>query len=218
MIDTSDVATWFSNDYFRVPVIAVLRNLSAAESVRLSERAWDVGVQHVEIPIQTLDALPSLRAVAAAAAERGLSIGAGTVTTMDQLDAASEVGVAFTVSPGLDHSIVMESARRGLPHLPGVATASEVLRARAMGLGWMKIFPAVLLGSGWAKSMKGPYPMANFIATGGMTADNAQEFLDNGVSVVGVSAAFADDRQLEAIRRLIAARAPREKSPVAQHV
>ena len=115
------ITQWFSGDFFRVPVIAVFRGLSAAEAVRLSVRAWDAGVEHVEIPIQTIDAVPVLQAVADAAAERGLVIGAGTVTTLEQLDAATNVGVAFTVSPGLDPVIVAESVRRGIPPPAGVS-------------------------------------------------------------------------------------------------
>jgi 2-dehydro-3-deoxyphosphogluconate aldolase/(4S)-4-hydroxy-2-oxoglutarate aldolase len=67
-----DVPQWFPGEFFRVPVIAVFRGLSAAEAVRLSVRAWDAGVEHVEIPIQTPDAVPVLQAVSDAAAERGL--------------------------------------------------------------------------------------------------------------------------------------------------
>ncbi|TFB90858.1 bifunctional 4-hydroxy-2-oxoglutarate aldolase/2-dehydro-3-deoxy-phosphogluconate aldolase [Cryobacterium algoricola] len=200
-------AEWFPGDFFRVPVLAVLRGLSLTESVRLSERAWDAGVQHVEIPIQTADAVPVLKAVAEAAAERGLVVGAGTVTNLEQLDAAEKVGVAFTVSPGFSPEIVAESVRRGIPHLPGVATATEILQARALGLRWVKVFPASILGPNWAKSMKGPYPDMNFIATGGVTALNAPDFLSSGVSVVGLSSSFGDDAQLELVRGIIAASA-----------
>ena len=199
-----ETTQWFPGAFFRVPVIAVFRGLSAAEAVRLSVRAWDAGVEHVEIPIQTIDAVPVLQAVADAAAERGLVIGAGTVTTMEQLDAATDVGVAFTVSPGLDPAIIAESVRRGIPHLPGIATATEILQARALGLGWVKAFPASLLGAAWVKAQKGPYPDTNFIATGGVTALNAPEFLAAGTSVVGLSGAFADDAQLDLVRALIA--------------
>ena len=198
------ITQWFPGDFFRVPVIAVFRGLSAAEAVRLSVRAWDAGVEHVEIPIQTSDAVPVLRAVADAAAERGLVIGAGTVSTLAQLDAATDVGVAFTVSPGFDANIIAESVRRGIPHLPGIATATEILQARALGLSWVKAFPASLLGAAWVKAMKGPYPDTNFIATGGVTAHNAPEFLAAGTSVVGLSGAFADDAQLDLVRELIA--------------
>ena len=207
-IQSLGAAQWFAGDFFRVPVIAVFRGLSAAEAVRLSARAWDAGVDHVEIPIQTPDAVPVLQAVADAAAERGLVIGAGTVTTIEQLDAATNVGVAFTVSPGLDPAIVAESVRRGIPHLPGIATATEILQARALGLTWLKAFPASLLGAAWVTAQKGPYPESNFIATGGVTAFDVGEFLAAGASAVGLSGAFADDAQLELVRALIAAQGP----------
>jgi len=207
-IQSLGAAQWFAGDFFRVPVIAVFRGLSAAEAVRLSARAWDAGVEHVEIPIQTPDAVPVLQAVADAAAERGLVIGAGTVTTIEQLDAATNVGVAFTVSPGLDPAIVAESVRRGIPHLPGIATATEILQARALGLTWLKAFPASLLGAAWVRAQKGPYPESHFIATGGVTAFDAGEFLAAGASAVGLSGAFADDAQLELVRALIAAQGP----------
>ena len=202
------ITQWFSGDFFRVPVIGVFRGLSAAEAVRLSVRAWDAGVEHVEIPIQTIDAVPVLQAVADAAAERGLVIGAGTVTTLEQLDAATNVGVAFTVSPGLDPVIVAESARRGIPHLPGIATATEILQARALGLTWVKAFPASLLGAAWVKAQKGPYPDTKFIATGGVAAQDAPAFLAAGTSVVGLSGAFADDAELDLVRALIAGARP----------
>ncbi|PRY68454.1 2-keto-3-deoxy-phosphogluconate aldolase [Glaciihabitans tibetensis] len=200
-------ATWFANDFFRVPVIAVFRNLSVDESVRQSENAWDAGVENVEIPIQTPEAIPALKAVVAAAARRGLSVGAGTITTLEQLNAATDAGVSFTVSPGLDADIVQESARRGIPHLPGVATASEILLARSFGLHWVKMFPASLLGAGWAKAMKGPYPEMRFIATGGMTLANADDFLAGGASAVGLGSAFVDDAGTASVRELIAAHA-----------
>ncbi len=196
-------ADWFAHD-FRVPVIAVFRNLSVEESLRQSENAWDAGVEYVEIPIQTPAAIPALKAVVAAAARRGLSVGAGTITTLEQLDAATEAGVSFTVSPGLDADIVQESARRGIPHLPGIATATEILQARAFGLRWIKMFPASLLGPLWAKAMHGPYPEMRFIATGGMTMANADEFLSNDVSVVGLGSAFADEAGMLSVRDLIA--------------
>jgi len=196
-------ADWFAHD-FVVPVIAVFRNLSVEESLRQSENAWDAGVEYVEIPIQTPAAIPALKAVVAAAARRGLSVGAGTITTLEQLDAATEAGVSFTVSPGLDADIVQESARRGIPHLPGIATATEILQARAFGLRWIKMFPASLLGPLWAKAMHGPYPEMRFIATGGMTLANADEFLSNGVSVVGLGSAFADEAGMLSVRDLIA--------------
>jgi len=195
---------WFDDDFFRVPVIAVLRGLTPAEAVRSARRAWDAGVQHVEVTIETAEAVPALAAVASAAAERGVAVGAGTIFRIEQLDAAASANASFTVSPGLDEGILKESIRRGIPHLPGVATASEILRAKAFGLSWLKAFPASVLGPDWIKAMKGPFPDVRFIATGGMRAATTNLFLDAGVSVVGLSADFASDNGAAAVRDLLA--------------
>jgi 2-dehydro-3-deoxyphosphogluconate aldolase/(4S)-4-hydroxy-2-oxoglutarate aldolase len=195
---------WFDNDFFQVPVIAVLRGLSPSEAVRCATRAWDAGVQHVEVTIETPEAVPSLAAVASAAAERGVAVGAGTIIRIEQLDAAASANASFTVSPGLDEGIIQESIRRGIPHLPGVATPSEILRAQAFGLTWLKAFPASVLGTDWVKAMKGPFPDVRFVATGGMKSATARSYLDAGVSVVGLSSDFSSDEGAAAVRELLA--------------
>jgi 2-dehydro-3-deoxyphosphogluconate aldolase/(4S)-4-hydroxy-2-oxoglutarate aldolase len=195
---------WFDDGFFRVPVIAVLRGLAPGEAVRYATRAWDAGVEHVEVTIETPDAIPALAAVAGAAAERGVGVGAGTIVRIEQLDAAAAANASFTVSPGLDEGIIRESIRRGIPHVPGVATASEILRARAFGLTWLKAFPASVLGPQWVHAMKGPFPDVQFIATGGMRAATARTYLAAGVSVVGLSSDFASDDGAAAVRDLLA--------------
>lgn len=194
---------WFDDDFFRIPVIAVLRGLTPAEAVRSATMAWDAGVEHVEVTIETPEAVPTLAAVASAAAERGVAVGAGTIIRVEQLDAAASANASFTVSPGLDEGIVQESIRRGIPHLPGVATPSEILRAKVFGLTWLKAFPASLLGPNWVKAMKGPFPDVRFIATGGMKAATARDYLSAGFSVVGLSSDFSTDDGAGAVRDLL---------------
>jgi Entner-Doudoroff aldolase len=157
--------------------------------------------------------VPSLAAVASAAAERGVAVGAGTIIRTEQLDAAASANASFTVSPGLDEGIIPESIRRGIPHLPGVATSREILRAKAVGLTWLKAFPASVLGPEWVTAMKGPFPDVQFIATGGMRAATARTYLNAGVSVVGLSSDFSTDDGAAAVRQLLAALA--DKEPVA---
>lgn len=195
---------WFDDDFFRIPVIAVLRGLTPGEAVRSATRAWDAGVQHVEVTIERPEAVRTLAAVASAAAERGVAVGAGTITRTDQLDAAASANASFTVSPGLDEGIVQESIRRGMPHLPGVATASEIIRAKAFGLSWLKAFPASVLGPEWVKAMKGPFPDIQFVATGGMKTATALSYLAAGVSVVGLSSDFSSEEGADAVRDLLA--------------
>src|SRR6185369_8416901 len=95
------------------PLIAILRGVAADDAVRISHAVWDSGIGRVELPIQTPEAIEALRAVAAA-------------------------GAAFTVAPGLDEDVWQASLTAGLPHLPGVATATEVHRAMRLGAEWVK--------------------------------------------------------------------------------
>ncbi|MEV4767460.1 2-dehydro-3-deoxyphosphogluconate aldolase, partial [Micromonospora chokoriensis] len=93
-------------------VMAILRGLPVAETVRLAERAWDLGIDVVEVPVATADAVPALRAAAEAGAARGRIVGAGTVLDVEQVAASADAGAAFTVAPGLDLAIA-DVARRG---------------------------------------------------------------------------------------------------------
>ena len=189
-------------------LMAIFRGLGVRRSLELADQAWSLGVGVVELPVQSADDLEALRAVARAGAAEGRAVGAGTVVDPTIMATLVEAGARFTVSPGLDERVALASAQAGLPPLPGVATASEVQRAMALGLTWLKAFPASLLGAGWFGAMAGPFPGAIFVATGGMTADNAGEFLAAGARVVAVGSALSDPDQLPALRSLGAKSTP----------
>ncbi|GAA3816007.1 MULTISPECIES: bifunctional 4-hydroxy-2-oxoglutarate aldolase/2-dehydro-3-deoxy-phosphogluconate aldolase [Amycolatopsis] len=198
-----DPADFFAAHLGRNPVLGIFRGLDPQRTVDMCVRAWDFGVELVEIPVQTPDAMPSLRAAVAAAAERGKSVGAGTVTTVDQLVAVREIGAEFTVAPGLHPEVVTESHRLGLPHLPGVATATEIASALALGNTWLKAFPARQLGAGWITAQLAPFPSVRFVATGGIDAGNAADFLAAGCRGVAVGSALADPDALSALKAAI---------------
>lgn len=185
-------------------VMAILRNMDVERTVRLSMQAWDLGITLVEVPIQRPDAVPALQAALAAARERGRGVGAGTVTTVDQLRLCAGLGVAFTVAPGLDPDVVRESAAMDIPHIPGVSTASEIQWALRLGCSVLKAFPASVLGVGWFKAMSGPFPHVPLVATGGMDANNAQDFLAAGACMIAVGSALEDERQLPLLAELAA--------------
>ncbi|MEU4474618.1 bifunctional 4-hydroxy-2-oxoglutarate aldolase/2-dehydro-3-deoxy-phosphogluconate aldolase [Micromonospora sp. NPDC023888] len=187
-------------------VMAILRGLPVAETVRLAERAWDLGIDVVEVPVATADAVPSLRAAVAAGTERGRIVGAGTVLDVEQVAAAADAGARFTVAPGLDLTIADAAAERGLPHLPGVATPTEAQQALRHGLTWLKAFPAISLGPAWFKAMAGPLPQLRFVATGGLDAGNAAAFLQAGVRVAAVGSALSDPTQLDQLAALTTAK------------
>ncbi|MCD5347924.1 bifunctional 4-hydroxy-2-oxoglutarate aldolase/2-dehydro-3-deoxy-phosphogluconate aldolase [Agromyces sp. S2-1-8] len=188
------------------PLMAIFRGLGARRSLELARQAWSLGIDVVELPIQSEADLEALAAVAEAGRAEGRVVGAGTVVAVRHVEQAAAAGAAFTVSPGLDERVVRASFEAGLPPLPGVATATEVQQAMALGLTWLKAFPASLLGPAWFGAMSGPFPAARFVATGGMDASNAGVFLARGVRTVAVGSAFEDPEQLPALAALLAER------------
>ncbi|MGV9318557.1 bifunctional 4-hydroxy-2-oxoglutarate aldolase/2-dehydro-3-deoxy-phosphogluconate aldolase [Streptomyces sp. NPDC003660] len=193
----------FDRIFAQAPVMAILRGMSREKSVELASRAWDLGIECVEVPVQSREAAEVLAAVVAAGAERGKPVGAGTVTTAERLAWAVSAGAAFTVAPGLDAEVARASVAAGLPHLPGVATATDVQAARALGLDWLKAFPASVLGPDWFRAMRGPFPEVPFVATGGIDAANAAAYLAAGAKVVAVGSALEDPEQLRSLTALL---------------
>ncbi|MFS8478568.1 MAG: bifunctional 4-hydroxy-2-oxoglutarate aldolase/2-dehydro-3-deoxy-phosphogluconate aldolase [Micromonosporaceae bacterium] len=187
-------------------VMAVLRGCPPAQTVELATRAWDLGIEVVEVPIGDRDQVPSLVAAARAATERGMCVGAGTVVSVEQVWVATEAGARYTVAPGLDLDVLAASLAGDMPHLPGVATATEVQRARAAGCGWVKAFPAASLGPAWFSAMREPFPDLSYVAIGGISAHNAAAFLAAGARMVAVGAALADPAEAEQLVSLASER------------
>jgi Entner-Doudoroff aldolase len=196
-----DTAELFERQF--APVMAILRGFAVDRTLELCMEAWDAGIGLVEIPVQSAEAVDALRAAAIVARSRDAIVGAGTVTSLERLELARDAGASFTVSPGLDIRIAKASQRLGLPHLPGVATATEVDSALKLGLTWLKAFPAEQLGIGWAHAMHGPFPEARFVATGGVDLTNAESFLEAGYSIVSLGSALADPIQAERLPALV---------------
>lgn len=201
-----DTNQWFDQAFDGCPVMAILRGFGSDRTVELAERAWDLGMNWVEVPIQSAGGVAALAATVAAGRKRGKSVGAGTVTTLERVRQAAGAGAAFTVAPGFDPAVLRASVHAGLPHLPGVATPTDVQLAEKLGLRWFKAFPFSLLGPGWLRAIRGPFPAARFVATGGVDATNAREFLTAGASVVGVGSALEDAAQLDQLAALAVGR------------
>lgn len=184
------------------PVMAVLRNRSVEDTVALTRTAFDAGIALVEVPIQSPDAIPALEAAAAAAREVGRTVGAGTIIAPEQVAVCARLGVAFTVAPGFDPDVADASRNAGIPHLPGVATPSEVQRALRAGFSWLKVFPATVLTPEWISAARAPFPDARFLASGGISVHNAASFFKAGASGVAIGSALespSELRQLMAI-------------------
>ena len=199
----ASTAAWFDETFAAAPLMAILRGTGVERAVQLATTAWDLGIDAVEVTLQSDEDLRALHEVARLAEERGKIVGAGTIVSARQIPLAVAAGARYLVSPGLDPRVILAAQEHGIPILPGVATPSEVQIASELGLGWLKAFPAEWLGAGWFRHIRGPFPHVRFVATGGMDATNAQQFLDAGVRVVAVGSALEDPQQLHLLADLL---------------
>jgi 2-dehydro-3-deoxyphosphogluconate aldolase/(4S)-4-hydroxy-2-oxoglutarate aldolase len=158
------------------PVIPVIVLQRVEDAVPLAEALLAGGVKVLEITLRTPVALRCIEAIARALPEA--LVGAGTVLSAADAQAALDAGSRFAVSPGYTAALGAACRRIGLPLLPGVATASEVMAASADGLGFLKFFPAVQAGGlAMLKALGGPFPEIVFCPTGGISAETAPQFL-----------------------------------------
>ena len=185
-------------------IMVILRGMSPERTVELATVAWDAGVELLEVPIGKPEQVASLASAVAAGAERGKLVGAGTVISSDQVRSAAQAGARYTVAPGFDATVAVASRAAGMPHLPGVATATEIQQALAVGCDWVKAFPATSLGSAWFRAIGGPFPDLRLVATGGVSVTTAPEYLAAGARVVALGSALSDPAQVNGLTALVA--------------
>ncbi|NUS13265.1 MAG: bifunctional 4-hydroxy-2-oxoglutarate aldolase/2-dehydro-3-deoxy-phosphogluconate aldolase [Streptomyces sp.] len=158
------------------PVIPVVVVEDAADAVPLARALLDGGLGAIEITLRTPAALDAIQAVAHGVP--GAVVGAGTVLTPDHAAAAEAAGARFLVSPGWTDALLDAMCGTGLPYLPGVSTASEVLTLLERGVTDMKFFPAEAAGGApFLGSLVSPLPRARFCPTGGIDAARAARYL-----------------------------------------
>lgn len=171
-------------------VVAILRRSDIDDVIdELSDELFSAGITAVEI---TLDQPVSLRALERLVmrAPSGVLIGAGTVLRREQLDRAVDLGVSFVVCPHLDAELVRGAHERGIDILPGVATPTELVTAHDAGAVAVKLFPAGPLGPAYLKTLRGPFPDAAVVPTGGIAPHEAARWLDAGAVAVGIGSSL----------------------------
>jgi 2-dehydro-3-deoxyphosphogluconate aldolase/(4S)-4-hydroxy-2-oxoglutarate aldolase len=187
----------------RVGIIPVIRCASAAEAVLAAEAMADGGIPIVEITMTVPGALEAIRKVRAAFGNRVL-VGAGTVITAVQAAECFEAGAEFLVSPGLAIPVLQTAQQKEKLAIPGILTPTELIAAMQAGAPVMKVFPCGNLGGPkYIKALRGPFPQAALIPTGGVNAANAAEYFQAGAFAVGAggelvnAAALRDGRTHE---------------------
>ncbi|WP_329131326.1 bifunctional 4-hydroxy-2-oxoglutarate aldolase/2-dehydro-3-deoxy-phosphogluconate aldolase [Streptomyces sp. NBC_01476] len=158
------------------PVIPVVVLENAGDAVPLARALVAGGLPAVEITLRTPAAVDGIRAIAREVPDA--VVGAGTVLTPEQADAARAAGAGFLISPGWTARLLDAMRASGLPFLPGVSTASEALGLLELGVTDMKFFPAEAAGGvNYLRSLASPLPRARFCPTGGIDAARAPEYL-----------------------------------------
>lgn len=158
------------------PVIPVIVLQREADAVPLARALVDGGVRVLEVTLRTPVALAAMRAIVREVPEA--IVGAGTVRSVADAQAAVDAGCQFAVSPGYTSALGQACHQLKLPLLPGVATASEVMTAQADGYDFLKFFPATAAGGiPLLKAWAGPFPDVAFCPTGGITPQTAAQFL-----------------------------------------
>ncbi|WP_053851491.1 bifunctional 4-hydroxy-2-oxoglutarate aldolase/2-dehydro-3-deoxy-phosphogluconate aldolase [Streptomyces sp. NRRL B-24085] len=158
------------------PVVPVVVVQDAPDAVPLARALVAGGLPAIEVTLRTPVALDAIRAIAGEVPDA--VVGAGTVITPEQVHDVVAAGARFLVSPGWTDVLLEAMRGSGVPFLPGVSTASEVVALLERGVREMKFFPAEAAGgTAYLKSLAGPLPQARFCPTGGIGPGNAPEYL-----------------------------------------
>ncbi len=158
------------------PVIPVIVLSDVAHAVPMARALVEGGIRMLEVTLRTPQALACIEAIAKAVPEA--VVGAGTVRSKADAQAAANAGARFAVSPGYTSALGAACRELGLPLLPGVATGGEIMAAQEDGFSALKFFPAIQAGGcAMLKAWSGPFFDVKFCPTGGISLQNAADFL-----------------------------------------
>ncbi|KAB2972470.1 bifunctional 4-hydroxy-2-oxoglutarate aldolase/2-dehydro-3-deoxy-phosphogluconate aldolase [Streptomyces sp. SS1-1] len=158
------------------PVVPVVVVDDPSDAVPLARALVAGGLRAIEVTLRTPAALDAIRAVADAVPDA--VVGAGTVLTPGQVTRSVEAGARFLVSPGWTDALLDAMRASGVPYLPGVSTASEVVALLERGVRELKFFPAEAAGgTAYLRSLYGPLPQVRFCPTGGIGPGSAPDYL-----------------------------------------
>ena len=180
-----------------IPVIKLER---VEEAVPLARSLLAGGIPVAEVTFRTSAAAEGIAAIRREVPQ--MLVGAGTVLTTDQANAAIQAGAQFVVSPGSNGKIIDRVLAAGVAMIPGVATPSEIEAAIERGLNVLKFFPAEALGGiAMLKSLSGPYSQIKFVPTGGISANNMKDYLHQK-NVLAVGGSWMIQSDLEMVKQL----------------
>ena len=175
------------------PLIPILRGVTPGEAESVADALLQCGFRVLEVPLNSpepLDSIARLSRLAAAAGSDTL-IGAGTVLSPADVDAAADAGARLILAPNTNPRVIARALERGLLVMPGVATPTEAFAALEAGATALKMFPAELLGTASVRAWRAVLPpAAPLFAVGGIGEDNVADFRRAGASGAGIGSAL----------------------------
>jgi 2-dehydro-3-deoxyphosphogluconate aldolase / (4S)-4-hydroxy-2-oxoglutarate aldolase len=166
------------------PIVAIVRR-PKVDPVRCIEHLFQHGIRLVEITMDTPDAVEVLEHFRTRVPAECV-LGAGTVTDVELAEAALGVGASFIVTPNVDLDVISTVRAHGIPVIPGALTPTEIWTASKAGADFVKVFPASAVGPRYFRELRGPFAQIPFMASGGVSLENAAEFIKFGVDALGL--------------------------------
>jgi len=176
-------------------VIAVIRIKEAERLREIVDALAEGGVRVLEVTMTVPGAVDLIRALAPSL-RPGVLLGAGTVLDGDTASRVIDAGARFVVSPVSRPELIEVCHRRDVAVMPGCFSPTEILAAWDAGADFVKVFPATALGPSFFRDVRGPLPSVKLIPTGGVTIDNAGEWIRAGAAAVGVGTALLDAKAI----------------------
>lgn len=187
----------FSAEQFaKVPIVGIIRNLGPEEVEAVLPIFVEAGLTTVEITMNTSGAADLIRNALNLYAGR-LNVGAGTVRTDADLDAALTAGAQFIVTPTLNEAIIRRCVDQSIPVFPGAFTPTEIEQAWTLGATMVKVYPAGVLGPDYIRDVKAPLADVKLLPTGGIGAENLSAFLKAGADGVGMGGQLFDKSMIK---------------------
>ena len=177
------------------PVISIVRGVKKIYVERLIDSLIAGGIRCLEITMNTPGALSMIKEIR----ERypRVSIGAGTVLSLQDAEAAIAEGVDFILSPILSIPVIELCNKKDILPIPGVFTPTEILTASLTGAELVKVFPAGPVGPGYIKDLLGPFDGLRLLPVGGITLENTADFMKAGAFAVGIGSALVNQSLAE---------------------
>jgi 2-dehydro-3-deoxyphosphogluconate aldolase/(4S)-4-hydroxy-2-oxoglutarate aldolase len=192
-----------------VPIIGILRGISAGFFAPLIQAAYGAGLQAVEITMNT-EGAEEIVAANRAKVPPGKYLGMGTIRSVTEAERGAEAGAMFFVTPNYNPEVIKFAKRVNIPVIAGGLTPTEVYNAWQAGASMVKVFPCRALGGPqYIRELLGPFNNIPLVAVGGISLDNLEEYLKAGVSGVGIGISLFGhqaivDQNLEAVSSNVA--------------